>query len=465
MNTNRSPSRVVVAGDGIKAGSLASLIGLNSRRVVILSPTAPLAGSAPPKARYIQCDPSTARLAELGLDLRIHDFVLIAEDRPGPLRRTVENFRAQVEPESLFVITADPTLERELPDLHVRSESSIYRAELRDMFRRARVRRKLAEIREIARDAEGVLVLLWGNPDPDSMASALGLRALLRGHAERVEIAFTGELSRPENIAMARVLGIEMAPYRPGSVGPGTAVMTVDAQPAFFTLDPPVRFDVVIDHHPRKAETAARVVDVRPGYGATSTILTEYLVASGVRIPRPLATALFYGLKTDTNNLTRNVSEADIRAFQRLRALADADAIRSIELEQLPVDVLDVLAQAIARRRLIDDCLVAYMGELSSPDYGVYIADLFIRTWGVAVAVVALRHDDKLVAIFRSDGRKYDIGRIVEAAFSAHGTAGGHRTMARAEIELGRAATEAGSRRDWALETWFLRRLTEALAL
>jgi nanoRNase/pAp phosphatase (c-di-AMP/oligoRNAs hydrolase) len=328
------------------------------------------------------------------------------------------------------------------------------------MMRRARTRKKLERIRAIAREAEKVLVLLWGNPDPDCMASAVALGTLIHPSARRFEIAYTGELSRPENIAMARVLEIRMSKFAPDMIDDRTAVFTVDAQPAFFDLDPAPRFDAVIDHHPRKARNEAAVVDIRSSYGATATILTEYFQAFRRKIPRRIATALLYGLKTDTNNLTRNVSEADIRAFQTLRPLADPNAIRSIELEQLPADVLDVLAQAIAKRRAIDDWLVAYMGELSTPDYGVYVADLFIRTWGVAAAAVALRHRDKLIVILRSDGLKHEVGRIVERVFRGYGTAGGHRTMARAELDLDRITAETGNPRDWAVEAWLLQKLT-----
>ena len=68
----------------------------------------------------------------------------------------------------------------------------------------------------------------------------------------------------------------------------------------------------IIDHHPRK-KIANNVpyMDVRPQMGATATIIYEYLLCLKLEIPIVLATALFYGIKTDTRGLSRGASSAD----------------------------------------------------------------------------------------------------------------------------------------------------------
>jgi nanoRNase/pAp phosphatase (c-di-AMP/oligoRNAs hydrolase) len=262
---------------------------------------------------------------------------------------------------------------------------------------------------------------------------------------------------------MVDYLQIPMRKFEPDMIQPGTAVFTVDAQPSFFRFDSPVNFDVVIDHHPKSEEPNSRIVDIRSSYGATATIMTEYYIHSRNKIPRRVATALWYGLKTDTNNLTRNVNEADIRAFRLLKTLADEDLIRTIELSQMPIEVLDTFNQAIASKEIAGEVLFSYLGTLSNPDYTVYVADFFLRLCTISVAITAGRADQKLIVIFRSDGFKHDVGKIASRVFEKYGTAGGHRTMARAELEWAKIEPELSDTSDAAIKDWLIGRLSTAL--
>ena len=75
---------------------------------------------------------------------------------------------------------------------------------------------------------------------------------------------------------------------------------------------------IVIDHHTwREPAAAAAYVDVRPEAGATSTILTEYLQEAGLEPEPPLATVLFYGIKTDTRGLSRRTGRSHLRGRPR----------------------------------------------------------------------------------------------------------------------------------------------------
>jgi nanoRNase/pAp phosphatase (c-di-AMP/oligoRNAs hydrolase) len=242
-----------------------------------------------------------------------------------------------------------------------------------------------------------------------------------------------------------------------------TATFTVDAQPSFFRFDGPVKFDVVIDHHPKEEEPTCKVSDIRTTYGSTCTILAEYFLHNRRKIPRRVATALFLGLKTDTGNLTRNVSVADIRAFRLLRNLSDENIIRTIELSQMPMEVLSIFDQAIGRKKIGGKTLISNLGEVSNTDYAVYIADFFMRISGISVVVVVSRHKEKLIVIFRSNGLRIDIGRIAERILNSYGAAGGHRTMARAELDFEKILPESSGTEDEALEHWLIKKLAADL--
>ncbi len=193
---------------------------------------------------------------------------------------------------------------------------------------------------------------------------------------------------------------------------------TVDAQPSFFQLDGSLRFDVIIDHHPLADLGTYRFADVRPTYGSTSTILTEYYQTSGARMSKKVATALYYGLKIDTGNLTRNVSDSDVAAFRYLRVRSDENLVRTIELSQLPVETLDHFGVAIANKKISKDVVFAYLGTIQNPDMCVHVADFFIKLAGVSWAAVACRSKDRVVVVFRSDGLRKHAGRMAEATRS-----------------------------------------------
>jgi len=392
------------------------------------------------------------------------DFVIVTEYEEGPLRAILENLRAQKVPASVMVFTpvASRSLVREFPDFIIRDEGLMYRNELRELQRRAAGNQRVEDLRRAVRGSP-LLILIWGNPDPDALASAYALQDLLQGHAGPCLIAYTGQFSRPENTAMANLLKIPARKFVPDLVTAFTIVATVDAQPSFFPADGRPRFDVIIDHHPLTDLGARRYADVRPTYGSTSTILTEYYQHSGQRMTKRVATALYYGLKIDTANLTRNVSDADVSAFRYLRVRSDENLVRTIELSQLPQETLDHFVVAISNKKISRDVVFSYLGTIANPDMCVHVADFFIKLAGISWVAAACRCGERVVVVFRSDGLRKHAGRMAEALFLEYGSAGGHRTMARAELEIPRLRPELRDTSDVAIEEWLLRRLSMRL--
>ena len=164
-------------------------------------------------------------------------------------------------------------------------------------------------------DSDRVLILPHNDPDPDAIASAVALRHLLAQRlGVEVNIAYKGIIGRAENKALVRYLGYPLRRLTGSDLRQPLPIALVDTQPGAGNNALPSKSTatIVIDHHPWPEVTAAaRFVDVRSDVGATSTILTEYLQAAGIEPSPPLATALFYGIKTDTMGLGRGASPAD----------------------------------------------------------------------------------------------------------------------------------------------------------
>ncbi|MFH1092033.1 MAG: phosphoethanolamine methyltransferase, partial [Pseudomonadota bacterium] len=219
-----------------------------------------------------------------------------------------------------------------------------------------------------------------------------------------------------------------------------------------------VQFDVVIDHHPL-SQTEAAFLDIRPDYGATATILTEYLRAAKISPSRKLATALFYGIKTDTNNFTRQGQVEDMRAFRFLFPKISQSMVTKIETSEITRSALKYFHKALESVKIRKGMALVYLGRVDNPDTLVMLADFFMRVHDIHRTAVYGLFKDKLIVIFRAAGARMNAGRTAAESLAALGSAGGHRAMARAEIPLANLDPKL-LEKDGALERFLNRRIT-----
>ncbi len=300
-------------------------------------------------------------------------------------------------------------------------------------------RSHLAKLLSLARQKEAAAVLMYGSPDPDAIASAMALREILKQKAGiRVFSFFSTEAAvRQQNIELMRVARLSVGLLADADPAAYPLVAVVDAQPSFFGdaidgWEP----DIVIDHHPRAPGWHAPLEDVREQYGALATVLTEYLLTAKVRIPRMLATALLYAIKTDTNNFERQVVLEDFGAYHFTFARANRQLVRRIEFNQIPERFLKYYDHAIRARHRWRDRIICYLGKVESFDACVQVADFFLHVIDIAIVIIAGIVKDKLIIVLRGDGYRRDCGAVAEDAFGNLGNAGGHKSAARVEISL-----------------------------
>ena len=276
-------------------------------------------------------------------------------------------------------------------------------------------------------------VLILINADPDSIASAMAVKRLLWRKVSSVTISNINIIKRPDNIAMIRLLGVDLVPIKNIVKDSFNRFVIVDSQPnhnEIFTEYPP---HVIIDHHPDTGASAP-FVDIRPKYGATATIMTEYLRAAKIKPSSKLATGLFYAIKTDTDNFVRQTLIEDVRAFQFLYRHSNLHLINKIEQSELTVDFLKYFKIALDNKRVLKGHIFAHLGQVVNPDICVIIADFFLKISSVNWSIVSGLYSKKLVIVFRNDGLRKDAGKVAKQSFGQIGSAGGHKSMARAEI-------------------------------
>ena len=304
---------------------------------------------------------------------------------------------------------------------------------LQPELERAQERTRVERIRAHFEGASRILVLMQDDPDPDAIASALALRTLLGRNRTGAPICTFGTITRPENIAMCKILDIDVEPITTREMHGFDRVAMVDVQPSFLE-ERFVEVDLVIDHHPVEEPVRARIRDVRPSYGATSTILVEYLRAADVKITQRLATALLYGIKADTLGLERGGTRADLDAFAFLYLLANHNTLRRIERPALGEAALDALAAGLAKRKIVKGVFFSHLGPVATADLIPQFADFGLQAEGVEWSVVSGVVGDDIHVSVRSVGYVRSAGDVTRAAFGDLGSAGGHRTMAKAVL-------------------------------
>jgi nanoRNase/pAp phosphatase (c-di-AMP/oligoRNAs hydrolase) len=292
---------------------------------------------------------------------------------------------------------------------------------------------KLKRFYKIFSGEDRVLVVI--NADPDAIASAMAVKRLLWRKVAGVTISNVNVISRPDNAAMLRLLGIAMVHVENIELSRFSKFVIVDSQPDHHELFSNFSFNVVIDHHPDTG-IKADFKDIRSDYGATSSILTEYLRSARIKPSIKLSTGLLYAIKTDTNSFARQTTMEDIRAFQFLFKYSNTHLARKIEYADLRFDYLKYFRNALANLHLRRGRIFVHLDQVVSPDVCVLLADFFMRVNPIKWSIVSGIHDNKLIIILRNDGVRKNAGICAKSAFSAIGSAGGHRSMARAELPL-----------------------------
>jgi nanoRNase/pAp phosphatase (c-di-AMP/oligoRNAs hydrolase) len=294
---------------------------------------------------------------------------------------------------------------------------------------------RVRRLRELVTGDDSLAVLI--DADPDAMASALALRRIFWRRAKKIDVFHVNTIQRADNLAMIRLLKIELKPVSEIEPERFTRWALVDSQPSHHQEFSRRRFDIVIDHHPVNPQTTGLFVDIREQYGANSTIMTELLRAAKIRPSARLATALFYGIKTDTGDFVKGSLSNDINALRYLYPFANMNIIKKIESSEMTRRTLESYKLAMERVLFYKGVAFTYMDRVESPDVLVLVADFFMKlaeaTWSIASGLF----DDRLIVIFRNAGLKGDAGRAAQRiSKKIGGSGGGHKSAGRAEVPL-----------------------------
>ncbi len=309
------------------------------------------------------------------------------------------------------------------------------------------------------------LILCHNNPDPDTIASAFGFSYLLqkRFHV-RCSIGYGGVITRAENKAMVDRLRIPLTRMTYQDLSHYHTVALIDAQPMtgnnLIDFRAVSQILVVVDHHPvRKASLKAPFHDIRPKYGATSTIVAEYLIALDLIPSRLVANALLYGIKTDTDSLMRSCCKADYYAFNYLSPLSNPRVLGSIEKPPLPMDYFRDLERGLADTLIFRDVACCFAGKVRTDSIIPELADWLLRIDGVIYSLCIGEYEDMMLISLRSKSHMPGAVLMLKRLVGKTGSSGGHREMAGGQIPMSKLSQEQKNALSSKLITRFLKML------
>lgn len=269
-------------------------------------------------------------------------------------------------------------------------------------------------------------------PDPDAIASAFGLQRLFSLYNVPTVLCYDGRIDKLSASKMLDAFQIEMFAYDQlrSDMSEKDYVICVDAQKHSGNITDFVGEEIAcIDHHPTFVPMEYRYKDIRMT-GACSTIIAQYFKQLTCDPDIATATALLYGLKMDTLQFTRGVTELDIEMFAYLFPLCDQTILTRLERNNMEFHDLKAYGAAIESIEIYDKMGISYI-PFSCPDALIAIlSDFILALQEVEISVVYSYRDDGIKFSIRSENSEIHAGHLIRSALEGYGDGGGHVQMA-----------------------------------
>jgi nanoRNase/pAp phosphatase (c-di-AMP/oligoRNAs hydrolase) len=299
---------------------------------------------------------------------------------------------------------------------------------------------KFSKLVKLLRNKISLLIVMQDNPDPDSLAAAVALRKLANTVAGlKCSIAHGGTVGRGENRALVQYLNLNLLQCSQIKFEQYDLIATVDTQPGTGNNSLPQNVvpDIVFDHHPfKKATRSCEFYDVRREYGATCTILLEYFFKANLVPDMPLATALLYAIRSDTQDLGREATQADIRIFEFLYPIANKRMLSDIQRGSVPKEYFRMLSEALQNARICGDSILTHIGQVNNPDMIGEVADLFLREDETHWTMCTGFFEGKFLISIRTSQEQNRADKAIKSIVARKGSGGGHLTYAGGQISL-----------------------------
>lgn len=292
----------------------------------------------------------------------------------------------------------------------------------------------------VLKKTKSTSIIVHNHPDPDALASAAGLRFILRQKGyKNVRIHYDGLVGRAENQEILKVLKVTLYLTMNITSPKNHQYIFVDCQPftgnvTFLEGLVPVG---VIDHHPMKKTTLKIPFhDVRPHYGACSTIIYEYLTSLNISIPTNIITALCYAISSETQYLDREGSHADKKAFLELLTQSNLSQLSKIQYPKLPREFIANLSRALLNTFYYKKLIGVILEELPYPDFVAQMADFLLRIKNMTWSICLGSYKRVLYVSLRTSNTRGNAAKVIQKIIPKQGRGGGHEMIAGAQVKI-----------------------------
>jgi nanoRNase/pAp phosphatase (c-di-AMP/oligoRNAs hydrolase) len=298
-------------------------------------------------------------------------------------------------------------------------------------------------LQEHRRRLSPMLILTHDYPDPDALAAAFSLQYLAGvGFGVETCIGYRGQVGRMENKTMVRLLRIPMHKFKPAMLNRYASIALVDTQPAFENNPFPNagKAALVLDQHPSVVAPRADLAIVDSDCGATCVLIAQALLQAGLPLTSRIATALSYGILSDTLDLYRVRRQDTVDTYLQVLHHADMRVLARIQNPVRPRKFFGSLAKGILEARLYRRLVATHLGEVDTPDRVAQVAEFLLVYNRVRWCLVTGRYKGRLHASLRSTQPRVQAGEILRDVFENRDEAGGHGPIAGGSCRVGTSA-------------------------
>jgi nanoRNase/pAp phosphatase (c-di-AMP/oligoRNAs hydrolase) len=374
------------------------------------------------------------------------DVVVVMGESSRETREICETIKREYPDKFIVAIAdrkADATNLKRLGIERIYVEAEAAAEFVNDELAKMRPLNKLTRLRSVLKASDArVAILIHDNPDPDAISSAAALSELAKKEGVETEIMYAGEIGRDENRALINLLGakltrVDVITKHILRTFKTIALVDVSNLSYVSALTADRTPQIIIDHHLHDRSLNADFVDIRTSAGSTAAIMTQYVQLAGISLDKKLASALLYGIMTDTAEFTRGMSPDDIMAVNYLVPLSDQELLEKVKSPSVSLETANALAVAIQNRDFVRDVLISTAGVIGNRDAIPQACEYLLKLEGVSTTFVFAIVNENIIINARTKDVRMNVADVMKRAFGDLGSTGGHPTSAGATVPLG----------------------------
>ena len=269
-------------------------------------------------------------------------------------------------------------------------------------------------------------------PDPDAISTAFGLQKLLEHFDITSRICHEGQIDKLSSVKLLSLCGIELSPYDKieSEMKPEDMIILVDCQKNNGNTTDFIGDELAaIDHHPTVVKIDYEYEDLRIT-GACASIIAEYYKELGIGPEVKVATALMYGLRMDTLQLSRGVTSFDIDMLGYLFPYSDKKLLGELETNNMEFTDLRAYGEAIEHARVFGKVCISFLDFFCPDALVAALSDFFLALAEAEVVIIFAKREGGYKFSFRSERSDVNAGELAAQILEGWGNGGGHASMA-----------------------------------